>query len=100
MTKTTLHYVHPTGMALAATSGLLYTLCALVIARWPVPTLQFFNTWMHAIDLSRIYTPPQLTLGLYFQGLLGIMLTAYFVGAIYALLYNLCVAHCQKKKWI
>ncbi len=99
MTKT-LHHAHPTGIALALTAGVLYTLCALAVMLWPMQTIQFFNTWLHAIDISKMYTPPQITVTLFLQGLGSIMVTSYLIGMLFAWLYNKCVDHCQRKGWI
>ena len=100
MEKTTPHYAHPTGFALGLTSGILYSVCAAAIKLWPVQTMQFFNDWMHGIDLSRLFVPKALTLGVFIRGLVEIVLTFYVAGALYGWLYNKCVAHCQRKGWI
>jgi len=100
MRTQTLHYPHPTGFALAGTVGILYTVCAAVVSLWPMQIIRFFNGWMHAIDLSRIYIPPQITIGSFLLGLLGVMVTAYVTGFVFAWIYNKCVAHCKRKGWI
>ena len=100
MKNETLHYAHPTGFALAFTSGIVYSLCALAVRLWPTQTLRFFNDWFHGVDLSSLINPKFLTFGVFIRGLVEIMLFAYLAGLLYALIYNKCVSHCKKKGWI
>ena len=100
MEKKTLHYVHPTGFALGVTSAILYTLCAAAVKLWPVRTISFVNNWFHGIDLMRIFDPTKLTWSAFFRGLISILVIAYLSGLLYAWLYNKCVDHCKKKRWI
>ncbi len=98
--NTTLHYVHPTGLAFALTAGLVYALCTAVVALWPTKTLNFFSNWFHGIDLSKISVAPQITIGSFIIGLIEVLIAAYAIGAFYAWAYNKCVAHCKKRNWI
>ena len=100
MEKQTPHYAHPTGFALGITSGIVYTLCAVAVALWPVQTVRFFSYWFHGIDLSRIFVMPQLTFGIYFLRLVQVVLFFYITGLIYGWVYNKCVAHCKRMGWI
>lgn len=94
------HYVHPTGLAAATTAGIIYVVCAALVSLWPLQTIQFFSNWLHGIDLSGILTVQPLSVGRFFIGLISIVVFFYIVGALYAWLYNLCVWHCKKRKWI
>lgn len=96
----TLHYAHPTGVALAVTSGVVYIICVIAVTLWPAQAVQFFADWFHAIDLTKLFVIPQITLLKFLRGLIGIMLFAYLAGAVYAWAYNACVAHCKKRRWI
>lgn len=97
---TTLHHVHPTGLAFGLTAGLVYVLCAALVALWPAQTVNFFSNWFHGIDLTKIYVVPQITFGNFITGFIGAVIAAYLVGAFYAVVYNKCVAHCKQRGWM
>lgn len=97
MKNTTLYRAHPTGLALALTSGIVYSLCALAVRLWPVQTLRFFNDWFHGVDISTIFTAKYLTFGVFVRGLVEILFFVYLAGLLYAYVYNKCVAHCKRK---
>ena len=46
-----------TGLALAITVGLFYTLCALIWAVAPGPFLSFMNNLFHGMDFSSMVRP-------------------------------------------
>ncbi|MBI4441482.1 hypothetical protein HY639_04905 [Candidatus Woesearchaeota archaeon] len=96
----TLHYAHPTGFAAGLTAGLMYMLCAAAVTVWPDQMLTYFSEWFHIVNFKAIFVPPQITMLSFFRGLVTIMLFAYVTGFFFALLYNICVAHCKKKGWI
>jgi hypothetical protein len=78
------------GISLALTSGILYSICAAAFALWPEAVFAFFNAWFHGMDL-RLLQPEEgraATLSTYFYGLIGILITAYVAGAVFALIYN------------
>jgi len=100
MKKETLHYAHPTGLALGLTAGLIYTLCAAFIAVAPTTALRFFSGWLHGIDLAKVFMPTLITLGGFFKGLLEVIIFFYIAGVIYGWLYNKCAAHCKRHGWI
>lgn len=94
------HYVHPTGFAFGLTAGAVYTICAFFVAVAPGAVVKFVNTWFHSIDLGQLMVAKQITAGTFFAGLASVLVSAYVVGALYAWIYNLCVWHCRKMKWI
>ena len=98
--KQTIHYAHPTGFALGLTSGVLYTVCAVAVSVWPLQTLRFFNSWMHAVDLTKVFMPPQITPISFLRGLISIIIAGYLTGVLFGWIYNKCVTHCTKKGWI
>ncbi|MFA4887577.1 MAG: DUF5676 family membrane protein [Candidatus Nanoarchaeia archaeon] len=100
MKKETVHYIHPTGLALSITAGIVYTACAVLFWLFPSQTIIFFNNWSHGINLAQIATTKTLTLGGFFVGLLCVMIFTYIVGAFYAFIYNKCVIHCKNKGWL
>ncbi|RJQ49297.1 MAG: hypothetical protein C4528_00895 [Gammaproteobacteria bacterium] len=78
------------GVSLALTFGVLYSICAAAFALWPETAFAFFNAWFHGMDL-RLLQPEggrAVTLNGYFYGLIGILITAYVAGVVFALLYN------------
>ncbi len=93
------HPVHPTGFAIAITSGVLYVVCAAAVALFPQATIKFFNSWVHGLDLTRIAVNSISWSG-FFKGLVGVLIVAYIAGALYAWVYNKCIVHCKKKRWI
>jgi len=94
----TMHYVHPTGAALAVVTGALYLACAGLVALWPSTTVGFFAGWFHGIDITLIYSPRLEMLGV-LRGFVGIVISAYLAGALFAWSYNKCVDHCKKRGW-
>ena len=95
---TTLHYVHPTGLAFGLTGGLVYVLSSAFVALWPTQAINVLSNWVHGIYLTNV--APQITLGSFIIGLIGVIVAAYLVGAFYAWAYNKCVTHCKKRGWI
>ncbi len=91
---------HPRGLAAGLTAGIVYIICAAAVTLWPAQSLRFVALWLHGIDLTKIAAPVQLTVGKFVLGLFGVVLSFYILGVVYGLLYNLCYAHCKRKKWI
>ena len=79
-----------TGFAAAITFAVVYAVCALVFALFPDATLGFFDAWFHGLDL-RLLVPPggmALTTGTFFYGLVGVSLTAFITGVVFAVVNN------------
>lgn len=93
-------YEHPSGLAAAITGTLLYILCSVIVIVWPTQSIQLLATWFHGIDLTKIAIEPQITIGSFLVGLLGVFIAMYILGFVYAWTYNLCTIHCKNKKWI
>ncbi|MBS3176594.1 hypothetical protein J4457_05150 [Candidatus Woesearchaeota archaeon] len=100
MEKTTSHYPHPTGFAFGLTAGVAYIICAIFFVFWPSQALRFFNDWFHGLDLSALVVVKSVTLWTFVKGLVEIVLFFYIMGFIFALIYNKCVDHCKKKRWL
>ncbi len=77
------------GSALAITAATVYLACATAVALWPGGTLDFFNAWFHGLDLSVLKTTKPITTGVFFYGLSGVVASAFAVGAVFAVSYNL-----------
>ncbi|MBI2661830.1 hypothetical protein HYX11_00030 [Candidatus Woesearchaeota archaeon] len=82
MEKTTLHYVHPTGLVLSITVSIIYSICAFFVGFWPVQTIKFFKYWFRGLDLSRVFVIPEMSLGTFFLGLILVILFFYISGAL------------------
>ncbi len=89
-------FVHPIGLALAVTSGILYALCYLLVLIWPRQMINTANDWFHSIDLSQISVQPSFSALAFFRGLIEIILFAYLTGILFAVVYDMCVHHCNK----
>ena len=100
MKNNSVHYIHPTGLAFGLTAGIIYSLCAAIVAVWPAQSVSFFSSWFHGIDLTKIAATPDITAGSFAVGLVSIILFAYITGAVYAWAYNACTYHCKKLGWI
>ncbi len=77
------------GGALAITAAIVYLVCAAAVVLWPGSTLEFFNAWVHGLDLSVLETAKPITAGVFFYGLSGVVASAFAVGAVFAVSYNL-----------
>ncbi len=89
-------FIHPTGLAFGLAVGILYTICAVLVALWPQQSIAIVNSWVHVIDLTKIAISPQITVGSFATGLVSIVVFAYAVGVIYAWAYNRCMRHCER----
>lgn len=91
---------HPTGLALGLTAGIVYLGCVFIAALRPTFSFNIMRFWFHSVDLERMYMQPQITMYSFIIGLITVVVFFYVVGAIFAGMYNLCLKHCVKKKWI
>jgi hypothetical protein len=78
------------GLALAVTATILYVVCAAGFALAPDATLDFFNAWVHGVDLSVLKPGAKpFGWGTFLYGLVGVVIAAFLTGVIYAAAYNL-----------
>lgn len=73
--------------SLAGTSGIIYIICAVLIAIFPTGTVRTFGYLFHGIDISRIAresVPFTETI----IGLVEIVALSLIVGYIFAVIYN------------
>jgi YHS domain-containing protein len=78
-----------TGLALGLTGVILYVVCAAAFAAWPEATLNFFNAWVHGVDLSVLKPGARpFGWGTFVYGLVGIAIAAFLTGVVYAAIYN------------
>lgn len=81
---------HALGIAFASTTGILYILCAVIIALSPRSSMSFFNYFFHGIDLTKIATS-NVSWGSFFLGLILSLLVSYIGAFIFGLIYNRAV---------
>lgn len=77
------------GVALAITLAILYAGCAAAFVLAPQVTLDFFNAWFHGLNLAGLQSGAKpFTVGIFVYGLVGLSVTAFVTGALYALCVN------------
>ena len=74
------------GIASAIVTGILYIACFLIVLIFGAVSLQFFQLFVHGIDLTSLATNP--SLGTVILGLIVSVIVAYIFGALFALTYN------------
>jgi len=72
--------------SLAGVSGILYIICAVLVAIFPVGTVKVFRYLFHGIDILKIATTP--TLANSILGFFEIIALALLVGWLFAWIYN------------
>lgn len=77
------------GSALAATVAVFYVACAAAVILFPEGTFDFFNAWMHGLDLAMLKSGQAMTPGKLVYGLFGTTVTGFLSGVVYAWSYNL-----------
>ena len=77
-----------TGITLAITVGLFYTLCALVWALAPGPSLGLMNGLFHGMNFNSMVRPGDFSLLGFVAALVVLSVWAFFVGTFFAWLHN------------
>lgn len=73
------------GIALGITVGIGYSVCTLVFWIWPEAALTFMNGLFHGLDFRRLQGGPTLfSYGSFIYAVVGMMVWAFALGAIYA----------------
>ena len=78
--------VNKVSLSLAAVSGILSIVCALLIALAPEATTKLFGIIFHGIDISKITKP--ITLGGALFGTIEVIVIALIAGWLFAVIYN------------
>ena len=73
-------------LSLAAVSGIVSAICALLIAIAPKFATNLFGTIFHGIDLTKI--PKTMTFGSAILGIIELIVIALVVGWLFAKIYN------------
>ena len=77
-----------TGITLAITAGLFYSLCAVVWALAPGPSLSFMNGLFHGMNFSGMVQPGTFSLLGFLVALVVLSGWAFCVGTFFAWLHN------------
>lgn len=77
-----------TGLALALTMAISYTVCALLYALWPAQGIAFLNALFHGLDFSRLQVAQAYSFATFFGPLLVLSLWGLLVGSLFAWLYG------------
>ncbi|MFZ5844707.1 MAG: DUF5676 family membrane protein [Pseudomonadota bacterium] len=85
---TILHAPWRTGVALAVTTAVSYTVCALLYVQWPQAGIRFLNALFHGLDFSRLETQVPMTVATFLMPLLVLSLWGFLVGTLFSWLYR------------
>lgn len=81
------HNVSATANAAAVTIGIFYVVCRLLVGLFPGLMFAAAQSLLHGMALTQVGTW-NLSLGNFLLGLLTSMVSAWFVGYIFAITYN------------
>lgn len=73
-----------TGIALALTMAISYTVCALLYALWPTQGIAFLNALFHGLDFSRLQAPQEYGVTTFVGPLLVLTVWGAIVGTLFA----------------
>ena len=74
--------------AAAAAAGIIYLACRALVAVAPGFLMRIFNSWVHTVDFGKIRTSGGMTLGSFVLGLVSIVVVAWIVDYLFAVIYN------------
>jgi hypothetical protein len=77
-----------TGLALAATVALFYSLCTLVEVALPSQFMNFMNALFHGLDFSKLASSEPYRLASFLYALLVMAIWAFAAGACFAVIHN------------
>jgi hypothetical protein len=77
------------GLSAAITAAILSALCAAAFVVWPDATIEFFNSWMHGLDLNKARSTTPITIGRVVYGVIGIGIVGFVTGVVFASVHNL-----------
>ena len=82
-------YPWKTGVVLAITVAVMYTICAVVYALWPVRGVELLNALFHGLDFRKLETPASSTLATFFFPFAVLVIWAFVAGTLFAWLNSL-----------
>ena len=77
------------GVSASISAAILSALCAAAFILWPDATIEFFNSWMHGLDLNKARSPAPLTVGRVLYGVIGVAIIGFVSGVLFASVHNL-----------
>ena len=83
-----MHKPWKTGVALALTMAISYSVCALLYALWPGQGIAFLNALFHGLDFSRLQAPQAFGVATFVGPLLVLSLWGLLVGSLFAWLHG------------
>ena len=73
-----------TGVALAVTMAVSYTVCALLYAQWPQVGIRFLNALFHGLDFNLLAAPEPLTVSMFIVPLAVLSVWGFLVGTLFS----------------
>jgi hypothetical protein len=77
-----------TGLALAATVALFYSLCTLVEVAFPSQFMNFMNALFHGLDFSKLMSSEPYRWASFIYALIIMAIWAFAAGAFFAIVHN------------
>lgn len=74
------------GLAIAVTTAIAYTLCAVAYALSPDRAIDFLNAVFHGLDFHKLGAPLPFSLRMFVYPLVVFTIWSFVIGAIFALL--------------
>jgi hypothetical protein len=81
------HNPTATANALAATTGIFFIVCRILVSLFPDLMFSIAQSWLHGIELTKLGTW-NLTLSTFLVGLISSIVTAWILGYVFANAYN------------
>jgi len=83
--------LHPwkTGIALALTVAIGYTVCTVIYGFAPEEGMNFLNALFHGLDFRKLGALTAFTFSMFFYPLIVFLVWGFAVGALYGWLHNL-----------
>ncbi|ASW03723.1 MULTISPECIES: DUF5676 family membrane protein [Burkholderiaceae] len=78
-----------TGVVLALTLAVGYTVCAVLYAAWPSLGIDFLNAMFHGLDFHKIDTGEPFTLRMFVYPFVVFVVWGFAVGTLFAWISNL-----------
>jgi hypothetical protein len=73
-----------TGISLALTMAISYTICALLYALWPAQGIAFLGALFHGLDFGRLQAPQDYSVATFVGPLLVLSVWGAMVGTLFA----------------
>ena len=78
-----------TGVSLAVTVAVVYSVCAALYALWPGLGIEFLNSLFHGLDFHKLETAAPWTIRMFVLPLAVLVIWGFAVGSLFAWLHNL-----------